>query len=261
VSSRRRLSALSPVAIACAIVAAALVGPLTCSDARAATGDVPAPPWTDAPPWFAFVPRLGLVAYGRGEQHLACDGNCAGFAGTRAGYAHEPAFTFGADVLFALGRYVRVGPSWQYTFTNEVSLEGRGAFGVGDDWSAAAVVEGFIPLGTRWAIAPRIRAGVLVLTPESDLRNYLSSLRDEFCPVLGSDCPISTDTRVGWNIAAGVGGSFRVHEHLRARLDFSAEYYSLTLYTVHAALFSNPIEASESLSGGRLLVTVGVEVF
>jgi len=179
----------------------------------------------ERPPWIAVAPFLGGVAFGRGAQVVECTGACGSFAGTETGYAHAPAFLLGADVLFGVGRYVRVGPSLRYTFANTVGLPGAESFEVGSDWTASVSLEGFFPVAARWGVAPRLEGGLLVLSPGGDLGDYLDALRVEFCPIVASGCAIGEGARVGWT--AGLGGG--------------------------------PIEVAESLSGGRLSVTTGVE--
>jgi hypothetical protein len=85
-------------------------------------------------------------------------------------------------------------------------------------------------------------------------------VRGEDCAGEAS-CPIPSGARLGWNVAFGAGGFFRVHPRLRVRLDALLEYYSISLYTLQASLFRNSIEVHESLSGARLIFTLGLEVF
>jgi hypothetical protein len=215
----------------------------------------------ERPPWIAVAPFLGGVVFGRGAQALECTGACAGFAGTETGYAHAPAFLLGAEVLFGVGRYLRLGPSLRYTFSSTVELAGTESFQVGSDWTASAAIEGFIPVASRWGVAPRLEGGLLVLSPGGDLSDYLDALRVEFCPIVTEGCAIGEGARVGWTAGFGGGVWYRAAQHVRVRLDLRVHYYSLTLYTLGATLSGGPIEVSESLSGGRLSVTSGVEFF
>jgi hypothetical protein len=213
-------------------------------------------------PFIAVVPRLGLVTYGAGEDKLACRGDCAGFAGTDTGYQHTPAFTMGVDGLFGIGRFLRLGPSFEYTFTNPVDLSGRGAFDVGSDFTVNGAIEGVLPLTPRVDVHARFEGGLLGLSEGGDLKRYLDTLRTEFCAPPGEgDCPISEGLRVGWNIGLGIGGAYQVHPHARVRLDLLFQYYSLELYTLDANLLGHAIQAYESLSGGRLFLSVGADIF
>lgn len=227
----------------------------------AATPANPTHEQTDVPPLFAAIPRLGLVAYGAGDQHLQCSGNCAGFAGTKTPYTHDPAFTLSIDALFAPIPQLRAGVTWQYTFVNEVAIPDRSGFEVGDDWSADALVEGFFPFAERWALSPRLQGGAIVLYPLGDLQKYISGLRDEFCPILGSGCTIPDSARVGWNLGGGAGVSFRAYDHVRIRFDTTVQYYAFTLYTISARLLGQHIEAYETLAGARLFFTLGAELY
>ena len=234
---------------------------LWCRPSIAAPPENPKRERADVPPLFAAIPRLGLVAYGAGDQHLQCSGNCAGFAGTKTPYTHDPAFTLGIDALFAPIPQLRAGVTWQYTLVNEVAIPDRSGFEVGNDWSADAVVEGFFPFAGRWALAPRLQGGVIVLEPLGDLQKYISGLRDEFCPILGDGCTIPDGARVGWNLGGGAGVSFRAHDHVRVRFDATVQYYAFTLYTVSASLLGQHIEAYETLAGARLFLTLGAELY
>lgn len=211
-------------------------------------------------PLIAVVPRLGLVAYGAGEDKLSCSGDCAGFAGTDNGYQHKPAFSMGVDALFGIGRYLRLGPSFEYTFTNAVDLSGRGSFDVGSDFTLNGAVEGVLPLSPRADIHARFEGGLLALGEGNDLKRYLDVLRTDLCSP-GESCPISEGLHVGWNVGVGVGGGYRVHEHVRVRLDLLFQYYSLELYTLDARLLGHDIQAYETLSGGRLFLSAGAEIF
>jgi hypothetical protein len=215
----------------------------------------------ERPSLVTVLPRLGLVPWGFGSRELECRGNCAGFAGTNDAYEHLPSFSLGGGVLFGIGRYLRLGPSFEYTFTNDVDIAGRGRFEVGDDFTVDAVVEGFFPIAPRWGIAPHVQGGLLDLMPGGDLRNYIGALRAEFCPILDAACAIPDGARLGWEVGVGAGVWFRAHERVRLRLDVLIQYYELELYSIKAQLFGNPIEAYETLSGGRLMLTAGVELF
>ncbi len=228
--------------------------------ARAADG--PGDSQSERLPWISAVPRVGLVAYGAGEDKLACRGDCAGFAGTDDGYEHSPAFTMGVDALFGIGRFVRLGPSFEYTFTNPVDLTGHGAFDVGSDFTVNGAVEGVLPLTPRADVHARFEAGLLGLGEGKDLKRYLDGLRTDFCPPPGQgSCSISDGMHVGWNIGVGIGGGYRVHAHVRVRADLLFQYYSLELYTLDAHLLGHDIQAYETLSGGRLFLSAGAEIF
>jgi hypothetical protein len=97
--------------------------------------------------------------------------------------------------------------------------------------------------------------------PGGDLRDYVEGIREEFCPIVNEACAIPRGARVGWNVGAGVGAWFRAHDHVRVRFDVLFQYYDLTLYTVDGRLFGNPIEAYDTLAGGRLFLMAGVELF
>jgi hypothetical protein len=227
------------------------------STARAA--DAAPDPAGESLPFIAVVPRLGLVAYGAGQDKLSCRGDCAGFAGTDTGYVHTPAFSMGVDALFGFGRFLRLGPSFEYTLTNPVDLTGHGAFDVGSDFTVNGAVEGVLPVSPRAEVHARFEGGLLALSEGDDLKRYLDTLRAELCSP--GDCPISEGMHVGWNVGVGIGGAYRMHAHGRLRVDLLFQYYSLELYSLGARLFGHDIVAYESLSGGRLFLSVGAEIF
>lgn len=241
------------------LLAAVLAAVAFASSSPAHAAGAPTEPTNEALPWITAVPRLGLVAYGAGEDKLSCRGDCAGFAGTDTGYEHRPAFTMGADALFGIGRFLRLGPSFEYTFTNSVDLSGRGAFDVGSDFTVNGAVEGVLPLTPRADLHARFEGGLLGLDEGTDLKRYLDVLRTELCTP--GDCPISEGLHVGWNVGLGIGGAYRVHRHVRVRVDMLFQYYSLELYTLDARLLGHDIQAYETLSGGRLFLSVGAELF
>jgi hypothetical protein len=212
-------------------------------------------------PLVAVLPRLGLVAYGRGGQEVHCNGGCARFATSGSEYEHRPATFVGVDALVRILPFLRAGPSLGYTFTNSVDVAGAGAFEVGKDLVLDATVEAAIRVTPRFWIAPRIQAGALVLYPTGELQGYLSALHEEFCPVLPGECPIGVGSHVGVNGAVGVGAIVGIRRDVRLRADIFAQYYSLRLYTVKASLANQAIEVYETLSGARLFVTAGVEFF
>ena len=215
----------------------------------------------ERPALVTVAPRIGLVAYGRGKLALECSGPCAAFAGSSTGYSHEPAFTFGADVLAGIFRYLRAGVSFEYTLENHAALAGSNAsYEVGDDWVLDAVVEGFFPLAPRWGLVPRFEAGLIDVTPAGALGAHLDAVRTEFCDGAGP-CSIERGARLGWNLAAGLGAWFRVHDRGRVRLDARVQYYVLDLYGLDATLLGSKIQVHETLSGARVLLTAGAEVF
>lgn len=211
-------------------------------------------------PFVAPVLRLGLLAYGRGEEKNGCSGACAGFAPDNASYSHGPALGVGGEALFTVFERWRFGPSLFYVLPNHVDIDGAsGSFGIGSDLTLDVATEFAPRVATRFRILPRIQGGLLVLFPGGELESSLDEARAGCPSNVVHGCSSVGDTRVGWNLAVGAGALYSALPHLRVRADVLAQYYSVGLYDVSSTLGRNPIDVSEHLSGGRLFVTVGAE--
>jgi hypothetical protein len=211
-------------------------------------------------PLVAPVLRLGLLAYGRGEEKNGCSGACTGFAPDNASYSHGPALGIGGEALFTVFRQWRFGPSLFYVLPNHVDIDGAsGGFGIGSDLTLDAAAEFAPRIARHFRILPRIQGGLLVLFPDGELKSSLEAVRT-YCPSnVARGCGSLGDTVVGWNLAVGAGALYSVLPHLRLRVDVLAQYYSVGLYDIGASLLRNSIDVSERLSGARLFVTVGAE--
>ncbi len=233
--------------------------PSAANDAANGRATVAASDAEDGLPFVAPVLRLGLLAYGRGEEKNGCSGACTGFAPDNASYSHGPALGVGAEALFTVLGQWRFGPSLFYVLPNHVDIDGAsGSFGVGSDLTLDVAAEFAPRVAPRFRILPRIQGGLLVLFPGGALGSSLDALRAD-CPSNIRGCSSVGDTVVGWNLAVGAGALYSALPHLRLRVDVLAQYYSVGLYDIGASLLSKPIDVSERLSGGRLFVTVGAE--
>lgn len=218
----------------------------------------PAPPEL-ALPLISGALHLGLLSFGSGGKRNDCTGGCTGFASDSASYDHDVAFGIGADGFVNIHDLIRVGPSFFYTFPNQVQIDGtKTDFAVGSDLAVDIAVEAAPRVAHNVRLLPRIQAGATILFPGGDLERTLSMLAAD-CPTGTPGCNSIEAPYVGYNLGGGVGALYRIHPHFGLRFDVLLQYYSVRLYEVKASLFGQPIDVAETLEGARLFLMLGAE--
>ena len=243
---------------------------------RSASHDVPVPPPTKTFPVrkVVFVPRVAVPLGGSGDDDHGCSStgpasqngySCANL-GTQS-IDDKTGFTFGADVLFHLAPNVRLGVTTLYA--TETKYQFRGAsLKLGSDLTAAAVLEGVLPLSSSFALSARAMGGANFLFTGGDYTTALQAERSE-CPngtlvapgsIGTTRCSIdeSRHTTLTWGVGAGalvnIGPANLRIDFLYQALRLASWSSSVTEQNGHA------VSTSETLLVSRLLLLFGVEV-
>ncbi len=218
--------------------------------------ELPEPPDPNLLSKVALVPRIGVMFWGSGTSRIRCDGYCLGLQDSSTSYDHHPAVVLDFDVLFRLGRVMRLGPGISYTSKMKTDTEGADDVDLGSEFGLNVVGEPAISVGTRAWIAPRGELGLIVLVPSGETEQSLDLMQDLcYTGDSTSDCSSLDGPVPGFSGGIGAGGIFGVGERARLRADLMLRYYWLQLADFEEGTTYGRVRWS--LSGVRAYVFLG----
>jgi len=199
----------------------------------------------------ALVLRAGTTS-ATGRVDFQCTG--PGCNGESLGYAQDPSLFFAVDLLWGLGKNVRLGLSAGVTPSTTLHGDtGEEDIDAGALWSAGLPAEVVFDLGSSTSLTLRAQADFLILSGGdfADLADQLG----QACERSDSTCQVNAAPFFGW--AAGGGAGFRWNvKRVAFRADVMLQAYRVDLIELSFDDLSGQME----LSGTRGTFLLGVEL-
>ena len=211
-----------------------------------------------APGAFVGVLKTGILLRGSGQYASDCSSN-AGLCtdNSKADYDDGARFGFGGDALFQTTRKLRLGLGTLVVTDPTYQISGVQTLHSGTELTAQGVIEALFPTSARFAFTLRAQVGALLLFPGRDHSDLIHSEQNS-CESSGfPTCNVGIGPFYGPTGGFGVGTDLRVGD-VGLRFDLLSQFYSMKINDVKAAVGSQRVEFSDSVSGKRLWLSAGV---